>query len=157
MTISDLLDDIAVKFDELGFVPTTLTDEKSEHFVEWFATEISEIKKEEERLKSENDELKARIENAVELKAKAGDTVYMPWVYDGVSDIAKLHICLVIMDSETITYAVDFIADLGDAERGFMKKYKHGQFTKKDFGKIVFTDYTEAEAKLAVLRGTNAD
>lgn len=106
-----------------------------------------------DELEVENAELKARLENAVELKAKAGDTVYMPWVYDGVSDIAKLHICLIIMDSETITYAVDFIADLGDAEKGFMKKYKHGQFTKKDFGKIVFTDYTEAEAKLAVLRG----
>ena len=53
MTISNWLDEIAVKFDELGFVPTTLTDEKSEHFIEWFATEISEIKKEEERLKAE--------------------------------------------------------------------------------------------------------
>ena len=52
MTISDWLNEISVKFDELGFVPTTLTDEKSEHFVEWFATEISEIKKEEERLKA---------------------------------------------------------------------------------------------------------
>lgn len=112
----------------------------------------NDLEQEITELKAENAELKARLEKAVELKAKAGDTVYMPWVYDGVSDIAKLHICLIIMDSETITYAVDFIADLGDAEKGFMKKYKHGQFTKKDFGKIVFTDYTEAEARLAKLR-----
>ena len=66
MTISDWLNEISVKFDELGFVPTTLTDEKSEHFVEWFVTEILEIKKEEERLKSENTELKARLERAIE-------------------------------------------------------------------------------------------
>lgn len=106
-----------------------------------------------DELEIENIKLKARLEKAVELKAKAGDVLYMPWVYDGESGIAKLHICLIIMDSETITYAVDFIADLGDAEKGFMKKYKHGQFTKEDFGKIVFTDYTEAEARLAKLRG----
>lgn len=105
------------------------------------------------RLKAENAELKARIEKAVELKAKVGDTVYMPWVYDGVSDIAKSHICSIIMDSETVTYAVDFIADLGDAEKGFVEKYKHGQFTKEDFGKIVFTDYTEAEARLKEIVG----
>lgn len=73
MTISDWLDDISVKFDELGFVPTTLTDEKSEHFIEWFATEISEIQKEEERLKAE---LQARLEKAVELPCKVGDTIY---------------------------------------------------------------------------------
>lgn len=103
-------------------------------------------------LEKENAELKARLEKAVELKAKVGDTVYMPWVYDGVSDIAKSHICSIIMDSETVTYAVDFIVDLGDAEKGFVEKYKHGRFAKKDFGKIVFTDYTEAEQRLAELR-----
>lgn len=109
---------------------------------------IARLVRQNKSLKAENAELKARIEKAVELKAKVGDTVYMPWVYDGVSDIAKSHIRLIITDSETITYAVDFIADLGDAEKGFMEKYKHGQFTKTDFGKIVFTDYTEAEARL---------
>lgn len=100
------------------------------------------------QLTAENADLRERLDKAVELKAKVGDTVYMPWVYDGVSDIAKSHICSIIMDSETVTYAVDVIADLGDAENGFVEKYKHGQFTKKDFGKIVFTDYTEAEARL---------
>ena len=109
---------------------------------------IARLVRQNKSLKAENAELKARIEKAVELKAKVGDTVYMPWVYDGVSDIAKSHICSIIMDSETVTYAVDFIADLGDAEKGFVEKYKHGQFTKEDFGKIVFTDYTEAEARL---------
>lgn len=32
MTISDWLNEISVKFDELGFVPTTLTDEKKRAF-----------------------------------------------------------------------------------------------------------------------------
>lgn len=112
----------------------------------------NDLEQENAKLRAENVVLKERLERTVELKAKAGDVLYMPWVYDGESGIAKLHICLIIMDSETITYAADFIADLGDAEKGFMKKYKHGQFTKKDFGKIIFTDYTEAEARLAKLR-----
>lgn len=94
MTIGDWLDEISVKFDELGFVPTTLTDEKGEHFVEWFATEISEIKKEEERLKAENEQLKQTLsrmetvekelressEKAAELPCKVGDTLYEPFI-----------------------------------------------------------------------------
>ena len=50
MTISDWINEISVKFDELGFVPTTLTDEKNEHFVEWFVTEIEQIKESEKLL-----------------------------------------------------------------------------------------------------------
>ena len=116
--------------------------------VENLTRTLEEVNEEYRALQAENVALQKRLENAVELNAKVGDTVYMPWVYDGVSDIAKLHICSIIMDSETVTYAVDCIVDLGDAEKGFVEKYKHGRFAKKDFGKIVFTDYTEAEARL---------
>lgn len=151
MTISDWLDEISVKFDELGFVPTTLTDEKCEHFIEWFATEISEIKKEEERLKSENTELKARLKNVVELKARIGDILYMPWVYDGVYDVAKLKICAIFIEGNTITYLTDLTDDLG--KRGFCRRYKYGNFEAKDFGTLVFGDRAEAEARLAKLRG----
>lgn len=95
MTIIDWINEISVKFDELGFVPTTLTDEKNEHFVEWFATEIEQIKESEkllieaakkgvsqryiellrenasirtllEKFETENTELRARLEKAVE-------------------------------------------------------------------------------------------
>ena len=96
MTISDWINEISVKFDELGFVPTTLTDEKNEHFVEWFVTEIEQIKESEkllieaakkgvsqryiellrenasirtllEKFETENTELRARLEKSVEL------------------------------------------------------------------------------------------
>lgn len=106
-----------------------------------------------DELEIENIKLKARLENAVELKAKVGDILYMPWIYDGVSDIAKLQIRVILIEDTTITYSVDLIADLGEAEKGFWRKYKYGNFVSKDFGTMVFIDRAEAEARLAELRG----
>lgn len=139
MTISDWLNEISVKFDELGFVPTTLTDEKREHFVEWFATEISEIKKEEERLKAE---LKARLKRAVELPVSVEDLVY---------DISDLRV-------QELTIKYIYIEDFGVSKNWMISC---AQTTKEDFVNLAgnvygitwFTTKAEAEARLAKLRG----
>ena len=58
---------------------------------------IADISEQCEQLKAENAELRARLDKAVELKAKVGDTIYMPWVWSGKSGIAVLeviYICL---------------------------------------------------------------
>lgn len=103
-----------------------------------------------DELEVENAELKARLEKAVELKAKAGDTVYMPWEYDGVYGIATLHITSITILGSGVFYITDF--DCGD-DYIYSAKYKNGVYLNTDFKDTVFTDYTEAEARLAKLRG----
>lgn len=127
MTISDWINEISVKFDELGFVPTTLTDEKNEHFVEWFVTEIEQIKESEkllieaakkgvsqryiellrenasirtllEKFETENTELRARLEKKDIFTS--GDT-------DSLSGIQKIFISVVktgILPQEPMNY-----------------------------------------------------
>lgn len=95
-------------------------------------------------LEVENDKLRARLENVVELKAKVADTLYMPWVYDGTYDIATLEIVDIELTDNEITY----ITDLASDNEGYLAKYNYGNFSNGDFDYIVFTDYDKAEAKL---------
>lgn len=160
MTISDWLNEISVKFDELGFVPTTLTDEKSEHFIEWFATEISEIKKEEERLKAENKqlkqtlskmetvekELKARLEKAVELPCKVGDTVYSVFKFPNEKTVLK-GTCKHININICSGFPEIFIKLVFETnEQLFLRTYSGNDLNN------IFLLRSEAEARLAELR-----
>lgn len=95
-------------------------------------------------LEAENSELCTRLQNAVELKAKVGDTLYMPWVYDGTYDIATLEIVEIELTDNEITY----ITDLASDNEGYLAKYNYGNFSNGDFDYIVFTDYDKAEGKL---------
>lgn len=54
MTLQEIIAQIATKFDELGFSPTTLMppEEQKEHFVEWFADEIRLLEEHEKHEKS---------------------------------------------------------------------------------------------------------
>ena len=72
------------------------------------------------RLTAENDKLRARLENAVELKAQVGDTLYMPWVYDGTYDIAKLQIIGIDFRKSEVVY----ITDLQSDNAYYLEKYK---------------------------------
>lgn len=104
-------------------------------------------------LEAENAELKAGLEKAVELKAKVGDVIYMPWIYDSESDIAKIKVCAVhfLMD-DSIIYATDLEDWIGEQEINFLIKYHHGNFSQDDFGVMVFTNKQAAEARLTELK-----
>ena len=91
-------------------------------------------------------ELKARLDKAVELKAKVGDTLYLPREYDGVYGIATLHITAITILGSGVFYITDF--DCG-ADYIYSAKYKNGVYLNTEFNDIVFTNRAEAEAKLA--------
>lgn len=105
-------------------------------------------------LQAENAALRSRLEEAVVVKAKVDDTIYLPWIYDGVSGVGKLQVCAVhfLMDGSVI-YATDLDDGLGEQEIDFLSKYHYGNFSDDDFGIMVFTDEQAAEARLAELKG----
>ena len=107
-----------------------------------------------EAIESENAELLARLDNAVEVKAKIDDTIYLPWIYDGVSSVAELQVFAIhfLMDGSVI-YATDLDKGLGEQEIDFLSKYHYGNFSYDDFGVMVFTDKLKAEERLAELKG----
>ena len=107
------------------------------------------LKEEAEKLKSENAALRERLENAVELKAKVGDVIYMPWEYDGSNGVATLS----IIGSDFHNDEFIYITDLESDSVYYLEKYKNGIFCDKDFDNIVFTDRSKAYARLAELKG----
>lgn len=90
------------------------------------------------RLTAENDKLQKRLDNAVELKAKEGDTLFMPWKYDGNVGIATLRIIGINFRKGEFAY----ITDLESDSAYYLAKYKYGIFRNKDFDSIVYTDRT---------------
>ena len=91
-------------------------------------------------------ELENKIENGtlIEFPCKVGDTVYLPWLYGGVCAIAYLTVTHIILDTEKSYIRTNFETDIED----YYEKYKGGQYDFNDFGKIVFTNKAEAEARL---------
>ena len=91
-----------------------------------------------------------KIENKtlIELPCKVGDTVYMPWVFNGVNSIAYLTVTHIIFDTKKAYIKTDFSTDDGE----YWEKYKGGKYNFEDFGKMVFLTKTEAEAKLKELQ-----
>ena len=102
-----------------------------------------------ETLQDENAALRERLEKAVELKAKVGDTIYMPWVYGGISGIAVLEVLYMFMLTDKMEYNTDIESD----DIAFTSLYNFGKFHDDDFGKVVFTTREAAEARLAELKG----
>ena len=84
----------------------------------------------------------------IELPCKVGDTVYLPWLYSGVCAIAYLTVTHIILDAEKSYIRTNFETDIED----YYEEYKGGQYDFNDFGKIVFTNKAEAEAKLKELK-----
>lgn len=65
MTGKEALENISIEFDEYGFVPTTTTPRKEEHFTEWWKKEYEIINKElekKEKLEKNYDKYKRAFE-----------------------------------------------------------------------------------------------
>lgn len=136
MNINDLL----IEYDEMGMSPTTVCENPERFAIDW----RERVREEFERLQTENDKLRARLENAVELKAKVGDIIYMPWEDDGESDVATLKIEEIEWRDREFAYITDLTSD----NYSYLTKYNYGIFYAIDFDYKVYTDRTKAEAKL---------
>ena len=83
----------------------------------------------------------------VELPVKVGQTVYLPWSFDGAKSIAYLTVTHIVFDMKKSYVITDFSTD--DVE--YYEKYKGGKFELKDFDEIIFTNKAKAEEKLKKL------
>lgn len=126
-----------------------LTDKEIEFFVKYNMRVREDTDKELASLTAENAALQARLEKAVELKAKVGDVIYMPWEYDGSDGVATLS----IIGSDFHNDEFIYITDLESDSAYYLEKYKNGIFCDKDFDNIVFINRTAAEARLNELKG----
>lgn len=91
-----------------------------------------------EKLQAENAELRARLEKAVELPVKVGDTIYMVFL-DEIKEwqVEKTELC----KDEYFVYGGH--ADTDD----------YTFVTSKEYGMLWFTDRAEAEARFKELQG----
>lgn len=143
--MNDRLLDLLIEFDEMGFAPTTLCEDPEEYAKKWRDRVLEAVK----ALEDENTTMRERLEKAVEFKAMAGDTIYMPWVWGGTRGIAILEVLFIEMCANELEYNTDFETD----DIAYSAFYKFGKFRANDFGRIVFTTREAAEARLEELKG----
>ena len=101
-------------------------------------------------LLAENAALRERLEKAVELKAKVGDTIYMPWIWNGNSGIAGIIVREIQIGGDGAKY---YITSFTTDDLAFAARYKFGKFEEYYFGKMVFTTPEAAEVRLSELKG----
>lgn len=95
----------------------------------------------------ENKMLKDKINNSEGLLCSRGDTVYLPWNFNGKSGIEELHICAIhLLYDNTTIYSTD-LEEVAD-DTNFLKKYYYGNFSTDDFNKIVFISREDATKTL---------
>ena len=94
------------------------------------------------RIESENAKLRARLDKAVELKFKIGDTIYLIQRTDKNPKGEVLETKFI--DYEARNNSLIYIAIHGST---------YFQFNEDYIGKLVFTDKSEAESRLAELKG----
>ena len=100
-------------------------------------------------------DLEDKIENGavIVLPCKVGDTVYMPWEWNGQKGIA----CLTVTVSRCIIgFGWSFGTDFDTDDEDYYDAYNCGDFKLKDFGKTVFLTREEAEKALAERRGNES-
>ena len=85
------------------------------------------------------------LENGVILPpCKVGDTVYMPWQWNGTKGVAILTVTHIIIDSIHSYIKTDFYTD----DEEYYSAYGCGRYAFEDFGEIVFDDFEKAERAL---------
>lgn len=119
--------DLLIEFDEMGFAPTTLHPDPEQYAIDW----RDQARKEFARLITENAELKARLERAVEPEFTKGDKAYAIMDTLFFTDVFPVEI-----------KSVDIVYEVFDGE----------QITTQHCTRI-FTDRAAAEARLAELKG----
>ena len=87
----------------------------------------------------------------LKLPCKVGDTVYMPWEYDGVSGVAELTVNDIFLDLNIGSSSIQTNLESDVAE--YMRRYRYGLFEFNEVGKEIFLTKAEAEAKLQELKG----
>lgn len=83
----------------------------------------------------------------VELIANVGDTIYVPWTFDGQDGIMRLKVLKIDITKSNINYCTD----LGTDSEKFYLAFSRGEFNQNDYNKIWFIDKSEAEHRLAEL------
>ena len=86
----------------------------------------------------------SRLENAIVPPCKVGDTVYMPWEWNGTKGVAILTVTHIITDCLHSYVKAPLYSD----DEEYSCKYSNGRFSFDDFGKIVFLTREEAERAL---------
>ena len=100
-------------------------------------------------------DLENKIENGtlIELPCKVGDTIYMPWEYDGASAVAELTVNDMFLDINIDSSSIQ--TDLESDDAKYMRKYSYGLFKFEDIGEKIFLTKAEAEQRLKELKDEN--
>lgn len=147
---TDSLTGLLMEFDEMSLLRQYRALDPEKYAIEG----REKVRKEIERLKSENAAMRERLEKAVELKVKVGDTIYMPWTWDGNSGIAGLIVREIqIVDDGVKHYITSFTTD----DLAFAAHYKFGKFREDYFGKMIFATPEAAEARLTEMKDKESD
>ena len=107
-----------------------------------------------EILEAENASLRERLEKAIELKAKVGDVIYIPWNNDGKDAIAELPISKISVYKDNL---VLYWVDLSKCDEDYIWTAPKPNYTHSDFGSAVFLTPEDAEAHPAELKKKNTD
>ena len=102
------------------------------------------------RLEAENAALRERAERSVELKARVGDVIYIPWINDGKDAVAELPINKISVHKDNF---VLYWVDLSKCDKDYMWATPKLHYTHSDLGSVVFLTREAAEARLAELKG----
>lgn len=109
----------------------------------WWQWKAETLEKDNERLKSENAALRERLEKAVELPCRVGDTIYS---LDRID--LKIRGNKVIAITFLLSNSVNHLEVQAHNFRGAV-----ASFESIDFGRYVFINRADAEARIAELKG----
>lgn len=133
---------LLIEFDEMGFAPTTVCEDSEGFAVKWKERLMKEIG----AIEAENAALRERLEKAVELPCKIGDTIYYLMYFCDYKGCSK--------DERPFCGGCKEMIERCEKNEKYVICKK--PFQLKDFtqiGKKYFTSREDAEARLEELKG----